>query len=174
MERATIEELKNYFEIIDNVLVRKKKSGSRGLVGDIITGTTDKDNRLRIKFKGKNYQLSRVIWQMTIGEIPDNMFIDHIDGNPGNNNITNLRLATNSNNNHNIKINSNNTTGYKDIVKYSKTKNNNTYYYYKVVVKLNSKQYTKNFEYSEIGLLNAIKYRNFLIDQLHKEFGRLE
>ena len=48
---------------------------------------------------------------MFYGEIPEGMFIDHIDGNRGNNNIDNLRLVNVEGNARNIRLPSNNTSG---------------------------------------------------------------
>lgn len=54
--------------------------------------------------KSTNELLHRLIYKTFIGEIPDNMFVDHIDRNKSNNSLDNLRLVTASQNS----INSNN------------------------------------------------------------------
>tara|TARA_R110000823_G_scaffold143424_1_gene273688 strand:+ start:2418 stop:3032 length:615 start_codon:yes stop_codon:yes gene_type:complete len=43
---------------------------------------------------GKLFYLHRLIWENFIGDIPEGLQIDHIDENPRNNNINNLRLIT--------------------------------------------------------------------------------
>lgn len=64
--------------------------------------------------KNRNYQLHRIIWALHYGEIPDGL-IDHIDGNPFNNKISNLRIATHSQNQMNRKRQSNNQSGFKGV-----------------------------------------------------------
>lgn len=54
-------------------------------------------------FKGRQYKEHRVIWFMHNGPIPKGYMIDHIDRNPSNNDIENLRIVTNSENQRNIK-----------------------------------------------------------------------
>ena len=49
----------------------------------------------------KGYLSHRVIWEMYNGNIPPRKFIDHIDGNPGNNSLSNLRLVESSGNGRN-------------------------------------------------------------------------
>ena len=46
----------------------------------------------------KLYPAHRIIWEMHYGPIPEGMHIDHRDGNPWNNRLENLRLATPSQN----------------------------------------------------------------------------
>jgi len=55
----------------------------------------------RLKFKGVRYPEHRVIWSLAYGGIPEDMFIDHIDGDKSNNELSNLRLATNQQNQFN-------------------------------------------------------------------------
>ena len=59
--------------------------------------------RVKLSKKGKRkiYLLHRIIYQAHFGKIPENLVIDHIDRNPLNNDITNLRLVTQYINNMN-------------------------------------------------------------------------
>ena len=63
---------------------------------------SERNGYLRINFyyNHSNYKrsLHRVLYETFIGKIPDNMMVDHIDGNRSNNNIDNLRLVTQSEN----------------------------------------------------------------------------
>ncbi len=54
-----------------------------------------------IRIDDKLYKEHRIIWVMHNGLISGNLDIDHIDRNPGNNKLENLRLATRSLNNIN-------------------------------------------------------------------------
>ena len=53
-----------------------------------------------IKVKGKEYKAHRLIWLYVNGKFPDNQ-IDHIDGDPSNNRIENLRDVSHQENNKN-------------------------------------------------------------------------
>lgn len=55
---------------------------------------------LRVCLFGDEYPAHRVIWAMETGQWPTNV-IDHIDGDPANNRIANLRPATTAENNRN-------------------------------------------------------------------------
>ena len=59
----------------------------------------------------------QIAWYLTYGYWPIDKFIDHIDGDPSNNRISNLRLATRNQNARNQKknINSDNTSKYKGV-----------------------------------------------------------
>lgn len=52
------------------------------------------------KIKGKYYKEHHIMWYLSTGKWPEYM-LDHIDGNPSNNSITNLRIATYELNNKN-------------------------------------------------------------------------
>lgn len=55
----------------------------------------------------------RLAWVYVHGSIPDGMEVDHIDCNPSNNRIDNLRLATSSQQKMNKRVQSNNRSGLK-------------------------------------------------------------
>lgn len=74
-------------------LIRWKKQSARNVPVGREAGSRDKLGYLHIRFKGRAYLAHRVAWLMTFGEWPPE-FTDHIDGNPSNNRISNLRLAS--------------------------------------------------------------------------------
>lgn len=47
-----------------------------------------------LKYKKRSILVSRLIYNLFFGEVPKNAVIDHIDGNPLNNNIENLRAVS--------------------------------------------------------------------------------
>lgn len=65
-----------------------------------------------ITINNKKYNAHRVAWEMVNGAIPDGMSIDHIDHNPLNNSIVNLRLATEEEQKKNYPMNIKNKSGY--------------------------------------------------------------
>ena len=68
---------------------------------------------VRIGINGNLYLAHRLIFLMHHGYLPQE--IDHIDGNRSNNAIKNLRPATNSQNQYNVRKQKNNTSGYKGV-----------------------------------------------------------
>lgn len=76
-------------------------------------GSTKKDLRRYIRIGSKLYLEHRLIWMYLYGKFP--VFIDHIDGNPSNNALYNLREATKSENNRNVSKRCTNTSGYKGV-----------------------------------------------------------
>ncbi len=69
----------------------------------------------RLKLKGKMHQTHRIMWAIFYGEFPK-YHIDHIDGNGLNNKIENLRSVTKFENMRNIRLASNNTSGYTGVM----------------------------------------------------------
>lgn len=61
--------------------------------------------------EGKAYTVSRIIWELFNGKIPEGMQIDHVNGDSTDNRISNLRCVTNKINSHNQKKKSTNTSG---------------------------------------------------------------
>ena len=69
-----------------------------------------KPKGLRFVFEGREYALHRIIWLMMTGCWPDG-WIDHIDGDPLNNRLENLREVTPQESSRNLSIPRHNTSG---------------------------------------------------------------
>ena len=90
--------IKEYVEYKDDGLYWKKlRPRSRGKVGERV-GHERPDGYRLFKHDGGRFYEHRVIWEMHNGPIPDGLVIDHIDRNPRNNSIENLRVVTQSQN----------------------------------------------------------------------------
>lgn len=72
---------------------------------------------IEVKSGGVTRAAHRLIWEMLNGPIPDGFEIDHVNGDPFDNRIQNIRLATPSQNQWNKGVQSNNTSGYKGVSK---------------------------------------------------------
>jgi len=106
IERLNIEQdlIRELFGYRDGALHRK--NGSK-------TGTTNSTGRRQISINGKIYKEHRLIFLWHNGWVP--FEIDHIDGNPLNNKIENLRVATHSQNGANTARRADNTSGEKGV-----------------------------------------------------------
>ena len=82
----------------------------------------DRRGYKRVDFSGISHTLHRKIAEAWIDKPEGKDFIDHIDRNRGNNNITNLRWCTRSENQMNTRKPNTNTSGYRG-VSYDKSKN---------------------------------------------------
>lgn len=91
------------------VFIRKKYRSHLAKVGDV-AGWKDSKGYIRIEINHKPYAAHRLAWLYVHGVFPDKQ-IDHINGNQSDNRISNLRLATNSENQQNVKAKSNNKSG---------------------------------------------------------------
>ena len=80
----------------------------RGRAGDV-AGTNDQ-GYIKIIIAGKKYRAHRLAFLYMNGNFPKNA-VDHIDGNRGNNKWTNLREATVTDNNRNMRLYRRNVTG---------------------------------------------------------------
>ena len=118
------------------------------------------DGYSRLTFNGKTYYTHRIIFLMQNGYLPK--YIDHIDGNPSNNKITNLREATSQQNHFNSKIQSNNSSGIKGISWNKKSKK------WQIHVKHYSGRFTALAENLELAELIAQEARL----KYHGEFAR--
>lgn len=82
---------------------------------------SDKHGYLGGSIFDENYRSHQVIWAMVHGAWPGKA-IDHINGNPSDNRLENLRLASLSENQANRGVQANNTSGFKGVSWHSKRK----------------------------------------------------
>jgi hypothetical protein len=87
--------------------------------------------RLRGGFLGKKYCTHRIVWLIYYGEWPKN-HIDHINQDPTDNRIKNLRDVTQAENNKNKTLQNNSKTGYSGVSFYKR------YRKYQVVISTNN------------------------------------
>ena len=78
-----------------------------------VAGCIRPDGYVQIMIDGKHYLAHRLAWLYVHGELAPQL--DHADGNPSNNRISNLRPATQSQNNGNARKRSDNTSGKKGV-----------------------------------------------------------
>ncbi len=76
-------------------------------------GRTKANGYCEVKLDGKLYGTHRLIFMMVHGYLP--RIIDHVDGNPSNNLINNLREASHAQNMRNSQRPKNNTSGFKGV-----------------------------------------------------------
>lgn len=78
-------------------------------------GSVNNEGYRQIRVNGGRWEEHRLAWLYIHGEMPDNLCIDHINMDRGDNRISNLRLATNGENNQNRAPQSNNKLGVKNV-----------------------------------------------------------
>jgi hypothetical protein len=79
-----------------------------------VAGSVDRKGYIVTSIQNRRYYAHRLAWLIMTGEMPPDD-IDHIDGNPGNNAWTNLRLASKRENNRNVKARASNKLGVKGV-----------------------------------------------------------
>jgi hypothetical protein len=106
------------FEYQSGKLFYKKREGCMKKGSEV--GTKNADGYIKTLINRKPYLAHRIIFMMHHGYLPK--YLDHIDGNPGNNKIENLRPVTYSQNNLNRGKQKRNTSGFKGVT-WVKTEN---------------------------------------------------
>ena len=102
------------WEYRDGELYWRIKASTRVNAGDK-AGNLHGNGYWDVTYRGVTYGAHRIIYLLHHGYMPRN--IDHIDGNPLNNRIENLRAAEHFQNGCNRKTNANNTSGIKNVSK---------------------------------------------------------
>lgn len=114
--KEKLEILDEYFYYDGGEIVCKKAYHKRPL--GVVTGTVTSSGHTVLRLKGMPFLKHRAIFFIVYRYLPE--FIDHIDRNPQNNFIENLRAATKATNSWNRGVQSNSATGIRGV-----TYNNN-------------------------------------------------
>lgn len=165
--KSEFEEFVYYDETSPTCLRWKKITGPRVKVDDPVgSNIFTKDGIARsitAKINGRNTTVSRIIWALFNEEVPEDMVIDHIDNNPHNNKILNLRCVSIADNSRNRQRNREANSEFVCVYKRS------TDYY--VSVCLNGNTLATSFAFSkygeELALQKAISWRKAMIDKVN-------
>ena len=147
----------NYGDVRNDLNGIILKPGYRGDYFQVVLTKTNGDR--------KTFSIHKLVATAFLTNPENKPFVDHIDGNPKNNHVTNLRFATVSENSMNSKISTQNTSGTKGIswVKQSKR--------WRVTIMVNNK--TKHID-SFDKLDDAIIARKKAEDKYFGEFQRFK
>jgi hypothetical protein len=163
---ATKNDTELYNEIVDRFYYKDgnlhyKQTLCKRVQKDSVAGTLRKDNRKQVIINKRHYLLHRLIYLYHNKTLPT--FIDHIDGNPLNNKIENLREATKEQNGWNRVKSSNNVSGTKNVFWHTQSKR------WRVVLTKNKvKIHIGTFIDLELAELVAIEANN----KYYKEYSK--
>lgn len=71
--------------------------------------------RIAVKIDNSYFYAHRIIWALHNGDVPEGMFIDHINNDPTDNRIVNLRPATRGQNTANSRLQTRSSTNFKGV-----------------------------------------------------------
>ena len=95
-------------------IITRTKTISGNAVKGMVAGSVKKNGYVHIQVDGKLYLGHRLAWLHEFGQFPAG-FLDHINGVRNDNRIDNLRPVTPSQNCHNERMRTNNTSGVKGV-----------------------------------------------------------
>jgi len=144
-----------------------------GIKANDPAGTMERRNntnhRCRVVLDYKSVPAHRIIYAIHYGSVSSSMLIDHIDGNPHNNRILNLREVTHATNSRNVQNKTSNKSGVVGVL--FKT-NADGYTYWSATWRENFKSRTRSFMIEKYGNDEAFKlacdFRKAKIEELNK------
>ena len=124
--------LKSIFEYNSETGIFTRKISKGNCKAGSIANSKNHKNYIVIKINNKNYLGHRLAWLYIHGYMP--ILIDHINCNPSDNRLCNLREATLNQNQHNRKVNKNSKSQHKNIF-FNKKRNK-----FQVIIQVNGVQ----------------------------------
>lgn len=143
----TTPDFHKFFEYRDDgtLFWRVNRRGGKAQAGQL-AGYSRPDGYALVGVCNKRWLVHRVVYAMWHGYMPE--VIDHIDGDPANNRIENLRAADNSKNQWNRRLDSRNKLGVKNVYWHARDK---TYgVRMKVAGRMKTVGYDKDLEFAEL------------------------
>ena len=117
LTQARLKELLRY-DPATGVFTNACQRGQRGAPGAVAGHFNDARGYVKVKINGAKYFAHRLAWLHEYGVLPPAQ-IDHIDRNPANNAISNLRVVTGGKNMQNTGIYRNSMSGFKGVTWHS-------------------------------------------------------
>jgi hypothetical protein len=153
---------------------RLKGKGAEIVIANDRAGGININRGCQITFDGISYAISAVIYKLVHKkDIPDGFVIDHINGNPLDNRVENLRIVDYTTNSRNCKKKSDNSSGWNGIHWSTKTGRFGQHMLYCCATwyDLAGKNKRKYFRVDYLGitraLTEAIRFRRNMIEKLN-------
>lgn len=112
-----IEELKRIFYYDFNTETLRWKIRTKKTLPGSPAGAANKSGHMMVSYNNEKFYVHRVVFALFNNRWP-NGIIDHIDRNRGNNNPNNLREADDNQNNYNMKMRIDNSSGVRGVSKH--------------------------------------------------------
>lgn len=139
-----------------------------------VAGGMGNSGYYQVRVNGRLTLVHRVIWELLNGEIPDGMFIDHIDQDKTNNDISNLRVVTRAGNNQNHPLRQDSSSGVVGVNRLVNTlRSGNLAIYWKALWCEDGERKYKLFPVKKYGedeaFRMACEYRKLMIEKMNQE-----
>ena len=115
-------DIKKHFVYADGEWIWKITRNNRAIAGRV-AGCVDKSHGYKeVRINRRRYYVHRLVWVYFNGDIPGCMSVDHINHQPSDNRIENLRAVSHATNHKNQRMRKNNTSGVNGVT-FNKSRN---------------------------------------------------